>query len=79
MILEVVSALVRSGVVESVFAPNALKGRRAVVAGGTRGIGAATARMFAATGARVVAAARSKPAELPDGVDFVDGGLTPTT
>src|ERR1700678_963223 len=33
--------LVGFGVVESVFAPNALEGRRAVVAGGTRGIGAA--------------------------------------
>jgi NAD(P)-dependent dehydrogenase (short-subunit alcohol dehydrogenase family) len=61
--------------VESVFAPNALEGRRAVVAGGTRGIGAATVRMFAATGARVVAAARSKPGELPDGVDFVAADL----
>jgi NAD(P)-dependent dehydrogenase (short-subunit alcohol dehydrogenase family) len=75
MILEVVPALVGSGVVESVFAPNALEGRRAVVAGGTRGIGAATVRMLAATGARVVAAARSKPGELPDGVDFVAADL----
>jgi NAD(P)-dependent dehydrogenase (short-subunit alcohol dehydrogenase family) len=56
---------------KSVFAPHTLEGRRAVVAGGTRGIGAAAVRMLAATGARVVAAARSEPAELPDGVAFV--------
>jgi NAD(P)-dependent dehydrogenase (short-subunit alcohol dehydrogenase family) len=60
---------------ESLFAPNALEGRCAVVAASTRGIGAATLRMLAATGARVVAAARSEPAELPDGVDLAAARL----
>lgn len=42
-----------------------LAGQRALVAGGTRGIGAATATALAAAGARVVVSARSAPPDHP--------------
>lgn len=38
-------------------------GKRVVVTGGTRGIGAAVSRRFADAGAQVISAARSKPAD----------------
>jgi len=49
-----------------------LAGRRALVSGGTRGIGAATARLLAERGARVLVVARGKPDEVtrPD-ISFV--------
>ncbi|MEU6721764.1 SDR family NAD(P)-dependent oxidoreductase [Nonomuraea sp. NPDC046802] len=40
-------------------------GKRVLVTGGSRGIGAATARALAAAGARVVACHRGAPADLP--------------
>jgi NAD(P)-dependent dehydrogenase (short-subunit alcohol dehydrogenase family) len=52
-----------------------LYGARAVVTGGTRGIGAATVNRLVAAGAHVVAVART-PAEVPSGVHLVTADLT---
>ncbi len=49
-----------------------LEGRRALVTGGTRGIGAATAAELKALGAQVLVAARS----LPDGTDGIAADVT---
>jgi NAD(P)-dependent dehydrogenase (short-subunit alcohol dehydrogenase family) len=46
-------------------------GKRAVVTGGTRGIGAAIVARLTAAGARVVTSARTKNAEVPQGVHLV--------
>ncbi|WP_439817542.1 SDR family oxidoreductase [Zavarzinia sp. CC-PAN008] len=43
-----------------------LKGKRAVVTGGTRGTGAATVALFRELGARVLTAARARPDTLPE-------------
>jgi len=51
--------------------PRELDGLRAVVTGGTRGIGAAIAATLARRGASVVVSARGPALELPDGVQLV--------
>lgn len=48
-----------------------LAGKRALVTGGTRGIGAAVVRHFLDAGAEVLTTARSEPGSLPEGAAFV--------
>ena len=55
-----------------------LIGRRALVTGGTRGIGAAIAQRLIDAGAKVVVTARSRPESLPAGATFVAGDLAST-
>ncbi len=50
--------------------PLELEGRRALVTGGTKGVGQAVVAQLVAAGARVLTTARSRPDGLPD-VDFV--------
>jgi NAD(P)-dependent dehydrogenase (short-subunit alcohol dehydrogenase family) len=50
-----------------------LAGRRVLLTGGSRGIGAAIVRRLTADGAQVLAVARNVPAESPAGVQFVTG------
>ncbi|MFF9395611.1 oxidoreductase [Streptomyces griseoluteus] len=48
-----------------------LKGKRALVTGGTRGIGAGIVARLLESGAEVLTTARSEPEALPEGVRFV--------
>src|SRR5258706_13823706 len=48
-----------------------LNGRRALVTGGTQGIGAAVVARLREAGAKVLTTARTTPAELPDADLFV--------
>jgi NAD(P)-dependent dehydrogenase (short-subunit alcohol dehydrogenase family) len=48
-----------------------LKSRRALVTGGTRGVGKAVVETLHGAGARVVATARSLPAQPAEGVHYV--------
>ncbi|TDD86662.1 SDR family oxidoreductase [Actinomadura darangshiensis] len=48
-----------------------LKGKRALVTGGSRGIGAAVVRQFLDAGAEVLATARSAAGTVPEGAAFV--------
>ena len=54
---------------------NEFAGRRVLVTGGSRGIGAAVAQRLLDAGARVVVAARSRHAETPEGATFIEGDL----
>ena len=49
----------------------ALTGQRALVTGGTRGVGAAVVAAFREAGVRAITTARSVPDRRPEGVEFV--------
>lgn len=55
-----------------------LLGRRAIVTGGSRGIGAAIVRRLAGAGANVIAVARTRTDDVPAGATFVSGDVTTT-
>ncbi|GAA4976539.1 oxidoreductase [Streptomyces hyderabadensis] len=54
---------------------NSLDGLRVLITGGSRGLGAATARRFVAAGARVLTASRSRPEE-DSGATFLAADLS---
>jgi NAD(P)-dependent dehydrogenase (short-subunit alcohol dehydrogenase family) len=51
------------------------EGRRALVTGGSRGIGAASAQRLIDGGAKVVVTARNRHAETPKGAIFIEGDM----
>ncbi len=53
-----------------------LQDRRALVMGGTKGVGAAVVEVLRNAGARVVATARTVPSDSPDGVRYIAADLT---
>src|ERR1700692_593758 len=53
-----------------------LTDRRALVTGGTRGVGAAVVAVLRDVGSKVMTTARSAPKELPGGVYFVAADLS---
>jgi NAD(P)-dependent dehydrogenase (short-subunit alcohol dehydrogenase family) len=58
---------------------NEFSGRRVLVTGGSRGIGAAVAQRLLDAGARVVVTARSRHGETPADATFIDGDLRTET
>ncbi|MDX1933012.1 MAG: SDR family oxidoreductase [Capsulimonadales bacterium] len=56
-----------------------LTDRRALVTGGTKGVGAAVVAVLRDAGARVMTTARSVPGALPDGVGFFPADLSTAT
>jgi len=53
-----------------------LSGRRALVTGGSKGVGAAVVAALLDAGASVMTSARTRPDDLPDGVHFIVADLT---
>ncbi len=53
-----------------------LAGKRALVTGGTKGVGAATVELLVREGARVAVAARSQPSRAADGVLYLAADLS---
>lgn len=53
-----------------------LTASRALVTGGTKGVGAATVTALRSAGARVIASARSVPNHAPEGIHYVAADLT---
>ena len=60
----------------SFFDPREFIGKRALVTGGTKGIGEAIVARLVRGGATVIATARSAPAEFPSNVHFVAADLS---
>ena len=56
--------------------PDGLAGRRVLITGGSRGLGEAAVRRFAAAGATVVAASRSRPDDPSLPASFVPADLS---
>lgn len=56
--------------------PTELAGKRAIVTGGSRGIGAAVAQRLLDGGATVVATARTATDETPEGATFIRGDIS---
>jgi NAD(P)-dependent dehydrogenase (short-subunit alcohol dehydrogenase family) len=55
--------------------PNELKGRRALVTGGSRGIGGAIVRCLLSVGAGVVAVARNPVEDFPADAAWIQGNV----
>lgn len=53
-----------------------LTGRKALVTGGTKGVGAAVVESLRHAGVRVIATARSVPDEIPNGVTYIPADLS---
>lgn len=53
-----------------------LAGRRALVTGGTRGVGAAVVQALREAGVQVMATARSVPVQAPDGIRYIAADLS---
>ena len=53
-----------------------IAGRRALVTGGTKGVGAAVVEVLRENGVTIVTTARSVPAQTPDGVHYVAADVT---
>lgn len=60
---------------EKALATRELEGKRALVTGGTRGIGAAVVRQFLDAGAEVLTTARSAAETVPKGATFVEADV----
>ena len=56
-----------------------LAGRRALVTGGTKGVGAAVVKALAEAGTKVVTTARSVPDGSPEGVHYIAADITSAT
>ena len=52
-----------------------LKGRTALVTGGTKGLGAAVVASLHDAGVKVIAVARSVPSDAPEGISYIEGDL----